>query len=118
MKDNKKIAITMGDPSGIGPEIIVKALSSESLINFIPIVIGSKKVIAKQININKSKLLLKEINNSKSDITVIIGGTGKSKDDINFENFNLIIDGLDLKPGRPFKLFINCLLYTSPSPRD
>ena len=63
MKDNKKIAITMGDPSGIGPEIIVKALSSESLINFIPIVIGSKKVIAKQININKSKLLLKEINN-------------------------------------------------------
>ena len=42
----------MGDPSGIGPEIIVKALSSESLINFIPIVIGSKKVIAKQININ------------------------------------------------------------------
>ncbi len=64
-------------------------------------------IVEKNIHIkDDQKLLLKEINNSKSDITVIIGGTGKSKDDINFENFNLIIDGLDLKPGRPFKLFI------------
>ena len=64
-------------------------------------------IVEKSIHIkDDQKLLLKEINNSKSDITVIIGGTGKSKDDINFENFNLIIDGLDLKPGRPFKLFI------------
>ena len=31
----------------------------------------------------------------------------KSKiNDIDFNNFNLIVDGLDLKPGRPFKLFI------------
>ncbi len=64
-------------------------------------------IVDKNIHIkDDQKLLLKEINNSKSDITVIIGGTGKSKDDINFGNFNLIIDGLDLKPGRPFKLFI------------
>jgi len=64
-------------------------------------------LVEKNIHIkDNQKLLLKEINNSKSDITVIIGGTGKSKDDINFENFNLIINGLDLKPGRPFKLFI------------
>ena len=26
-----KIAVTMGDPAGIGPEIIVKALSRESV---------------------------------------------------------------------------------------
>ena len=50
-------------------------------------------IVEKSIHIkDDQKLLLKEINNSKSDITVIIGGTGKSKDDINFENFNLIID--------------------------
>ena len=40
MINKKKIAITMGDPSGIGPEIIVKSLSGESFDNFIPIVIN------------------------------------------------------------------------------
>ena len=64
MKNKQKIAITMGDPSGIGPEIIVKALSDERLNNFIPIVIGSKQAIDNQININKSKLLIKEITNT------------------------------------------------------
>ena len=62
MINKKKIAITMGDPSGIGPEIIVKSLSGESFDNFIPIVIGSKQAITRQIDINKSKLLIKEIN--------------------------------------------------------
>ena len=74
-----------------------------------------EKIITKygqivDINIHikdKQKLILKEINNSKSDITIIIGGTGKSEDDINFDNFKLKINGLDLKPGRPFKFFSN-----------
>jgi len=61
MINKKKIAITMGDPSGIGPEIIVKALSDNRFDNFIPIVIGSKQEIDRQVNISKSKLLIKEI---------------------------------------------------------
>ena len=78
MKNKIKIAITMGDPSGIGAEIIVKALSEESKKKFIPIVIGSKKVLNNQIKINKSKLLLEEINHPdqitdyKSDKVYII----------------------------------------------
>ena len=41
-----KIAITMGDPSGIGAEIAVKALARKELYtNAIPILIGSKDVI-------------------------------------------------------------------------
>ena len=70
-------------------------------------VLKNNQIVEKNIHLkDDQKLLQTEINNSKSDITVIIGGTGKSKDDINFKNFNLLIDGLDLKPGRPFKLFI------------
>ena len=64
------------------------------------------QTVDKNIHIkDNQKLIIKEINKSNSDITVIIGGTGKSVDDINFENFKLKINGLDLKPGRPFKFF-------------
>ncbi len=64
------------------------------------------QTIDKNIHLaDNQKLILKEIHNSKSDITVIIGGTGKSEDDISFDNLRLEINGLDLKPGRPFKFF-------------
>ena len=63
--------------------------------------------IDKNIHIkDDQKTLEKELNNSESDITIVIGGTGKSEDDINFKYFKLLIDGLNLKPGRPFKSFI------------
>ena len=63
--------------------------------------------IDKNIHIkDDQRILEKELNNSKSDITIVIGGTGKSNDDINFKNFKLLIDGINLKPGRPFKSFI------------
>ncbi|MBI5789784.1 MAG: 4-hydroxythreonine-4-phosphate dehydrogenase PdxA [Candidatus Schekmanbacteria bacterium] len=40
------IGITMGDPTGIGPEIIVKALScTEITSNFYPLVIGAPRLI-------------------------------------------------------------------------
>ena len=55
--------------------------------------------------IDNQKRIVQEINNSKSDITIIVGGTGKSEDDIKFNNYKLKINGLDLKPGRPFKFF-------------
>ena len=63
--------------------------------------------IDKNIHIKDSqKLLEKELNNSKSNITIVIGGTGKSEDDFDFKNFKLLINGLNLKPGKPFKAFI------------
>ncbi len=58
------IGITMGDPSGIGPEIIIKAFVNADLYGLcIPIVIGDRnilgyvanKVLKKQININTLK---------------------------------------------------------------
>ena len=42
----KVIGISMGDPAGVGPEIVVKALSKKSVYDFCkPIVIGDAKVI-------------------------------------------------------------------------
>ncbi|MEJ5227850.1 4-hydroxythreonine-4-phosphate dehydrogenase PdxA [Thermodesulfovibrio sp.] len=47
----KRIAITMGDPAGIGPEIIVKAFAQEDIYKICaPLVIGDKAIIKKVIN--------------------------------------------------------------------
>ena len=48
---------------------------------------------------------MKEIKKYDCDITIVIGGTEKW-DDINFDKFNLKINGLDLKPGRPLNIFM------------
>ena len=49
-----KIATTIGDPSGIGPEVVVKSIkyfleNSEIL----PIVIGDSKTIIEMFKVNK-----------------------------------------------------------------
>lgn len=45
------LAITMGDPAGIGPEIIVKALTSSTVWRICrPIVVGSTSVLKKQVD--------------------------------------------------------------------
>ena len=52
-----KIGITMGDPAGIGPEIIVKALSQKSIYRICqPVVIGDASVFQEIIRILKSQL--------------------------------------------------------------
>ncbi len=46
-----KIGITMGDPTGIGPEVIVKALSTEEVYQACrPVVFGDKRVLLREIN--------------------------------------------------------------------
>ncbi|OGW39585.1 MAG: 4-hydroxythreonine-4-phosphate dehydrogenase PdxA [Nitrospirae bacterium RBG_13_39_12] len=58
----KKLAITMGDPGGVGPEIIVKALSS-SLIRrcCTPIVIGDAYIMEAALKLLKLPVKLKII---------------------------------------------------------
>ena len=47
-----KLAITMGDPAGIGPEIVVRALShQETYEKCRPIVMGDAKIINKAVNL-------------------------------------------------------------------
>ena len=55
MKKLRKIAITMGDPAGIGPEIIIKALRTSQLRNTcIPVVIGDANVFRRACTLCKA----------------------------------------------------------------
>ncbi len=55
------IAITMGDPSGIGPEIIVKALHSPDIAAICrPLVIGDRRALERAIAICASPLTITE----------------------------------------------------------
>ena len=61
----RKIAVTMGDPLGIGPEIIVKALSNKEVLSLCsPIVIGDSHIIEKAIRLLKSHLKVKRLENA------------------------------------------------------
>jgi len=82
MKVMKRIAITMGDPGGVGAEIIVKALLSAEVRNIcVPIVVGDLSVMEAAIALVKLPLKLKRIESlheskpSKGMIEIIdIGG--------------------------------------------
>ncbi len=83
----RKIAVTMGEPGGVGPEIIVKALSSRSVrLMCSPIVIGDADVMRQAVRLVKSPLKIKTIQSpsesrpSSRAIEVIQHGeTGKFK---------------------------------------
>lgn len=57
-----RIAITMGDPAGIGPEVVVKALTEEDIYKkCIPIVIGDYEALRDAICFSRLDLTLLEI---------------------------------------------------------
>lgn len=60
--ERKRLAITMGDPAGVGPEIIVKALSHVEIYQkSIPVVVGDKEALADAIRFCKLPIELCEI---------------------------------------------------------
>ena len=59
-----KIAITMGEPGGIGPEIIVKSLYCTEIKNYCnPIVIGNAEVMREAVKLTGLPLKVKSISN-------------------------------------------------------
>jgi 4-hydroxythreonine-4-phosphate dehydrogenase len=50
------VGITAGDPAGIGPEVVCKALSHISLPNFVPVVIGTSSLISQYIGLSKLQI--------------------------------------------------------------
>ncbi len=61
--ERKRIAITMGDPAGIGSEVVVKALSNKKIYEkCIPVVIGDYEALQDAINFSKLNLTLLEVN--------------------------------------------------------
>lgn len=57
-----RVAITMGDPSGIGPEIVAMALAERKVYeNCLPIVIADKKIMEQALAITRVPLVIKTI---------------------------------------------------------
>jgi 4-phospho-D-threonate 3-dehydrogenase / 4-phospho-D-erythronate 3-dehydrogenase len=53
------IAITMGDPAGVGPEVVVKALGREAVLErCLPLVIGDRKRIELAMQITRSPIVI------------------------------------------------------------
>lgn len=78
MKKNKLVAgITMGDPAGIGPEVIIKALSEKKnsrLTNFL--VIGNSQVLQKTARRCKIKWAVEKIKSENDLERIGTGGIG------------------------------------------
>ena len=67
------IAITIGDPAGIGPEVIVKALSNHIIYDMCrPLVIGESAAVQAAITLIQQHLILRSI----EKVTDTIGKTG------------------------------------------
>jgi 4-hydroxythreonine-4-phosphate dehydrogenase len=55
MKDKPLLAVTIGDPSGIGPEVVVKALQHRSMYAIMrPVLVGTVGVVQKALDAIKS----------------------------------------------------------------
>lgn len=64
-----RIGITMGDPSGVGPEIVVKALNNKEVYELCnPVVIGDKRVIKNAMDICNLNLIINEIEEPRQGI--------------------------------------------------
>lgn len=93
LKKAKKpiIGITLGDPNGIGPEIIIKGFKKINKICY-PIVIGNKEIIKDALKFSQTKIPLKII-------------TEIEKTPLNNKFINIInIDNISLKEIKPGKI--------------
>ena len=67
------LGITMGDPAGVGPEIIVKALAEKQIADICrSIVIGDASVMKRAVEITGSKMKVKSIENIR-DFEILPG---------------------------------------------
>jgi len=67
------IAITLGDPAGVGPEIVVKALKNKEIYDVCnPLVIGDYGVLGKALKATNSSLKLNAVSNL-ADCKYILG---------------------------------------------
>lgn len=73
-----KVAITIGDPAGIGPEIVFRAVNSLKVQRVCsPIVVGDKKVISQYFNIEKKSKKVEFVFSSNYNKNIQIGKPSK-----------------------------------------
>ena len=112
VNNNSKIVLSVGDESGIGPEIILKALFSyeiEENVDFI--IVGSKKSLQNTYTHLKS-LGLKRIanpNNFKIHDLEISSSDDESKASYGDSSFNYLINAIEI-----VKQYPNSALVTGP----
>ncbi len=59
-----KVAITMGEPGGVGPEVIIKALYCAEIRNYCdPIVIGDAEIMKEAVKLTRLPLIIRSISN-------------------------------------------------------
>ena len=74
MKNSMRIAITMGDPAGVGPEVIVKALGHPEIYEkCTPVVIGDRAVLEDTLRFCGRDMVLNEL----EDVTAAAGMFGQ-----------------------------------------
>ena len=66
MINKNVLAFTIGDPSGIGSEIIAKSLSQMENKDFIPVIFGNEKVMQDGIRIAKTDFVINKITDIKN----------------------------------------------------
>ena len=67
MNAKPKVAITLGDPAGIGPEIVVKSLILKEIYDFCnPVVIGDSSVVKEALKITLKDLEINSVNSIHS----------------------------------------------------
>ena len=92
MANQPVIAITLGDPCGIGPEVIAKTLSMEKVINrCTPLVVGNAEMLRKAIALTNKTLSIQVVK-SPEEITVKPGLIAV----LDMEN----LDVADVQPGQ------------------
>ena len=75
MKSKPLLVITMGDPAGIGPEIIAKIIDSGEIFPFCrPVVVGDAGVMKKLIEDQRLSVTVRSI----ASLTDADPGTGKA----------------------------------------
>ena len=83
-----KIAVSSGDPAGIGPDICIKAFGQKKIYDFSPVIFGDKELF-------KSRAKILGIN---ADIQIYKGQEELSKDSLWIANQDC---DLNILPGRP-----------------
>ena len=88
MKEKPILAITMGDPAGIGPEVIARSLASSEVKNICsPILVGSLLTLKRAAELTQSKIHLKSFKtfekiDFQADTIPVLECVASSLDDI------------------------------------
>ncbi len=119
INNKKNIAITLGDPGGIGPEILLKSINDEILSKSNIIVIGVIDVIekaAKLVNFNKSFNIIKDFGDLQEDCINVINVELPSKNftycstskDNGYAAFKFIEEAIKLAMNNIIDAIVTC----------